>query len=103
MNTAYLGLILTGIGLVVTLITAAVKITNSINKSAEVNAASRAELTESNKALRKSLDDFKLTSREEHRDFRKKLEEDAQMLAKHGEQLSSHEKRINKLEGRKEK
>lgn len=108
MNIPAIALGVSIVGLIVTLITAAVKITNSINKSAEINAASRAELTESNKALRKSLDDFKLISREEHREFRGKLEEDAKLLAEHGvmlydheNELGSHEERLSKIERRK--
>lgn len=95
-----LAFVVSALGLIVTLITVGFKLSNSINRSAIQNAASTAELTQSNKALRKSLDEFKTTSRAEHAEFHKELDEDRVLLAEQGAELKAHEKTLNNHENR---
>ena len=71
-------------------------------------SASLATLIQSNRDLKGALDDFKVTSKEEHAVFHKELDEDRVLLAKqetvieqHEKTLNNHENRLVLLEGRK--
>lgn len=105
---ATLGIIISALGLIVTLVTVGFKLANAVNQSAITGAESRAELTQSTKDLQRSLDEFKTTSRAEHAEFHKELDEDRVLLAKqdtvikqHEKTLNNHENRLTLLEGRK--
>ena len=97
---ATLGIIISALGLIVTLITVGFKLSATINKSAVTNAESRAELTQSTKDLQKSLEEFKVTSRAEHAEFHRELDEDRILLAKQGTEIKAHEKTLNNHENR---
>ncbi len=63
-------------------------------------SASLATLIQSNRDLKGSLDDFKVTSRAEHAEFHRELDEDRVMLAKQDTVLKQHEKALNNHENR---
>ncbi len=95
-----ISLVVSALGLIVTLVTVGYKLSNAINRSAITGAESRAELTQSTKDLQKSLDEFKTTSRAEHTEFREKLDEDQSLLAEHDAKIEEHNRRLNDHENR---
>lgn len=95
-----ISLVVSASGLIVTLVTVGYKLSNAINRSAITGAESRAELTQSTKDLQRSLDEFKTTSREEHAEFHKELDNDRVQLAKQGAEIEAHEKTLNNHENR---
>lgn len=91
---------LSAASVILALMTAAFKLSNAINRSTVINAESRAELTAATDALKQSLNEFKTTSRAEHAEFHKELDEDRILLAKQGAEIASHEKTLNNHENR---
>lgn len=75
--------------LILALMTATFKISSMINRSIA-----------SSDALRESLDEFKTTSRAEHVEFRREMDEDRVLLAKQDAEIKAHEKTLNNHENR---
>lgn len=93
-------IIISVVSLILALMTAAFKLSSAINRSTVTNAESRAELTAATDALKQSLDEFKTTSRAEHIEFRREMDEDRVLLAKQGAEIQAHEKALNNHENR---
>lgn len=82
-------IVISAASLALALLTAAFKI-----------SASLATLIQSNRDLKGSLDDFKVTSRAEHAEFHRELDEDRVLLAEQGAEIKAHEKTLNNHENR---
>ena len=86
-------IVISAASLILALMTAAFKLSSAVTRSS-------ATLTQSNKDLQKSLDEFKVTSRADHAEFHKELDEDRILLAKQGAEIKAHEKALNNHENR---